>query len=364
MSDLVLNNLEEERLKFELFEIYISALNWQKKLLLLDLPFSLNSNNKVKSIDSISLNIDLAYMLGEAKWCKNYVSWILQKQDNQTGLWFEDYHPDTNYQKDNPRLLEMVGTYLGFQVSGLLMKLNVPAKPISFWDFFLEDNLSLENYIMKMPWERSPWGSGGWVDSLGTMFKANFEWGNILYEDLFCKLIEILEKMQSQKTGFWGYSNIQGIAGQINGTYHLMRGTFFLNDEVITHKETLLNSVIDYVQSEQMFNNSNGEACYDLDAVFLLYKLSNLLPNQRKDEVNSFAKNRLLNLLNRKNSEGLYGYYIEYSQDKHNYYFVGPKKKGSSDIQGVVFYLTVIYYLSKILYPELEIPWKESLTHG
>ena len=34
------------------------------------------------------------------------------------------------------------------------------------------------------------------------------------------------------------------------------------------------------------------------------------------------------------------------------------------DIQGVVFYLTTIFYLAKIVDNNIKIPWRPSLTHG
>lgn len=357
--------INDKILKINLCKIHESVSNWQKSLKKSGLTFSKNSKNKFASVDSISLHIDLAYMLNKDKnWCIPYINQLIDCQRKEDGLWQEVEEPPEEIQKSNPRINEMAKTYLGFQVSSLLLNTNNTANPINFWNFLLEFDFTLEDYIKRMPWETSPWGAGGWVDSIGTMFKANSIWGDKRYDLLIEKLIAILNNMQCNKTGLWGGDKIQGLAGQINGSYHLMRGTYFLNNKSIPNQEKLFNSLIDYLKTDEHFLDFKGEACYDIDAFYLLYKLNKILPNYRRKEVNTICLKRLENLLSRTNIDGAYGYFIEESQDFHNYYFVGPKVYGRSDIQGTVFYLTTIYFLSSICFPQVLVPWKTSFTHA
>ena len=352
-----------EEINKSLYSIYESAKFWQKDLLKINLPFSKVYLHE-KSIDAVSLHIDLAYMLQSTNWCQKEINWLIQKQDSDTGLWFESFTKKELANHNHPRVVEMVGTYLGFQVSSLLLALNKKAKHIYFLDFLKTEDNSLNDYLNKMPWVESPWGAGGWVDSIATMIRANISWGDNEYQLIFKKLITWLNEKQSSNTGLWGDNKVQGIAGQVNGTYHLTRGTFFASNFKILNARPLLDSLIDFLKTDTNFSNNRGEGCYDLDSTFLLYKLSKELPNHRKSEVRNFALNRLFSLLKRRNSDGLYGYFIEYSQDYHNYHFVGNKTKNVSDIQGVVFYLTTIFYLAKIVDNNIKIPWRPSLTHG
>ena len=355
MNSLFLNS--------EINSIYNSAISWQEDLLKIGLPFSQISDRR-KSIDAVSLHIDLAHMIKKNSWCKKEINWLKNKQDLETGLWFESYTKDLLKDHDNPRVIEMVGTYLGFQVSSLFISINEKANLISFWNVLKGDNKNLINYLEKMPWHNSPWGAGGWVDSISTMMIANYKWGDYEFKEVLSRFIDWLNNKQSSITGLWGDDQIQGIAGQINGTYHLSRGTFFSLDINMNYEKKLLNSLIEYLKQDEHFFDDNGEACYDLDASFLLYKLHRRLPKYRAPEIKEFAERRLKTLFSRRNNDGLYGYFIDSSQDFHNYHFVGPREKGVSDIQGTVFYMTTIFYLIRIMNPSQFVPWEASLTHG
>lgn len=347
-------------------KIHSSAVLWQKKMSKIDYLFSYDSTNKARSIDAVSLHIDLAYMLGGDDILNKYNQWILQQQDPKTGFFFESFSQSELADHPHPRVKEMVGTYLGFQVSSLFLRSSIKAKEFKFWRFLLEGDDTINNYLLAMPWSRSPWGAGGWVDSLGTMLFANYAWGySNCYKDCFDKLLQCLTASQCKSSGLWGSNKTQGLQGQINGAYHLLRGTFFLSNADITFDSlSLYDSVINYSKFSQAFSELGGDACNDLDLSFLLYKLSLLHPSHRIDEVLHFAYTRLHQLCSNLNKDGLFGFFRNKSQDFHNYHFVGPSVEGSSDIQGIVFYLTTIFYLMKILDPGATLPWTPSLTHG
>ena len=347
-------------------KIYSDAIAWQQKMSEVDYLFSYNSINKARSIDALSLHIDLAYMLGREITFTQYTQWILQQQDSFTGFFYETFSQSELAGHQHPRVKEMVGTYLGFQVSSLFLRLSIKAKEFKFWRFLFEDDEAIQGYLRAMPWTRSPWGAGGWVDSIGTMLFANYNWGyNSRYKYCFDQLLHWLSTNQCPTSGLWGSNEIQGVQGQINGAYHLLRGTFFLSNTPLTFNSlALYDSVIDYSKSSQEFSENGGDACNDLDLSFLLYKLNILHPSHRKDEVVHFASTRFHQLSLNLNKDGLFGFFRNKSQDFHNYHFVGPSVSGSSDIQGVVFYLTTLFYLIKIIEPDAKLPWIPSLTHG
>lgn len=331
-----------------------------------DYLFSLKTENKALSIDSISLHIDLAYMLGNYEHLKPYCQWLALQQDSKTGFFWESFSDTELLDHPHPRVKEMVGTYLGFQVSSLFLRLSIKAKEFKFWRFLLDSEDAIDQYLEAMPWARSPWGAGGWVDSLGTMIYFNCKYyGDLGYQEVFNKLLQYLVKTQSLSTGLWGSDKVQGIQGQVNGAYHLLRGTFFLSNSSIDFNSILLyDSIIDYCSSYTDSTNLIGDACNDLDLSYLLYKLNLLHPAHRIEEVRNFSSTRLNQLCSSLNSDGLFGFFRTKSQDFHNYHNVGPSLDDVTDVQGVVFYLTTLFYLTKILEPESIIPWTPSLTHG
>ena len=361
-------NFESASISYPLIceKIYSSAIAWQKKMSKVDYLFSYNSSNKARSIDAVSLHIDLAHMLGRDCTLKNYTQWILEQQDIHTGFFYETFSQSELAGHPHPRVKEMVGTYLGFQVSSLFLRLSIKAKEFKFWRSFFDEDEAIQSYLLAMPWTQSPWGAGGWVDSIGTMLFANYTWEyDSRYKNCFDQLQQWLSINQCPSSGLWGSNEVQGVQGQINGAYHLLRGTFFLSNAPITFNSlALYDSVIDYSQLSKDFSKNRGDACNDLDLSFLLYKLNTLHPSYRKDEVVQFASDRLHQLCSNLNDDGLFGFFRDKSQDFHNYHFVGPSVDGSSDIQGIVFYLTTLFYLIKTIEPDATLPWTPSLTHG
>ena len=324
--------------------------------------FSKSSFN-LNPIDSTSLALDLIKMFS-LEWDFNpSINLLLKHQNSKTGFFFE---PNTDILLSNnphPRAKEMAGTYLGFQVAGCLDAYNtLPKYPFSFWNK-LYTRETLHDYFSQMPWAKSPWGAGGWVDSISTMIKMNEQMGLEISTKQNEWIFEFLEKKQNISNGFWGEQNIQGLAGLINGAYHLIRGTYFLYNKEVPKAELILDNIIEYINTENLIISSKGEACHDLDCWYLTYKLLKQTNGYRIEEFRSIAIKRLETINSNSSSRLLWGFFLNQCQDNHNHIDIS-KKENEADIQGTIFYLTAVKSLNKIIDDSKTISWKFSYTHG
>lgn len=116
------------------------------------------------SVDATSLGIDLHLMMGlEPPDLEESIKFFDQQQDDQTGFYHEPFVSELDLSTD--RILEMSGTYFGYQVSAVLMALSrSPHNPYRFYEKFLVSE-KMEDYMARsMPWDRSPMGAGNMVD--------------------------------------------------------------------------------------------------------------------------------------------------------------------------------------------------------
>lgn len=316
-------------------------------------------------LDATSLAYDLQQMLGMQldDGIRQVRINILDSFQSENDGFFYEYNSDEIF-REHPvgRVREMHGTYLTFQAVGAYKAIGgLPKLKISFYDQYISD---IEKYLqINVPWTRSPWGSGGMIDDLGTILKCNIDMGYKDYANIMDQVFDWLDRNQSKETGMWGErDNVQGINGLVNGAYHLMRGTYFLYGRSIAMPEKIIDIIIEDLKINDIFGNEKAHGCNDLDHYFLLQKCHELVPEYRRSEIVDLVahrKNVILKIL--KCKDGGFSFLSESSVKVHNYIEVSPGYK-ESDMQGTVFYLQTLISINKILGEESKI--KTSLTHG
>jgi len=326
---------------------------------------SQNAFDKV-SLDAISLAYDLKQMINDnlTEDEKDKAKKILdsyQLLDN--GFFIEkDYQNRLDDNKIN-RVTEMHANYITFQVVGAYRAIDrLPNRKISFYDDFINDK-GIKHYLTNnCPWDRSPWGAGGMVDNLGTIIDCNIRMGYSEYKKVLNEIFEWLEENQSSEHGLWGYIEAQGINGLINGGYHLMRGTYFLQNKSFKYHKKMIDIILEDLKENDIFSSTEAHGCQDLDHFYLLEKCVEIDNNYRKDEVENIIQKRLEEIENIVYCEdGGFSFEARNAAKNHNYYDISPGIK-ESDMQGTVFYLQTIISILNILGIKHE--FKYSKTHG
>lgn len=261
------------------------------------------------------------------------------------------------------RVIEMHANYLTFQTLGAYKAIGrLPDKKITFYDQFIEDK-GIKNYLTNnCPWEKSPWGAGGMVDNLGTILDCNIRMGFTEYQVVLSDVFEWLDENQSSVHGLWGDVEIQGINGLINGGYHLMRGTYFLQNNSFKFYKKIIDILIKDLKENDIFSSDEAHGCQDLDHFYLLEKCVEIDRNYRKNEIQIIVQKRLNEIEQIVYSkDGGFSFEAKNAVINHNYYDISPGIK-ESDMQGTVFYLQTIISILNIL--EIKHDFIYSKTHG
>lgn len=317
------------------------------------------------SIDATSLAADLIYMLDipifEAE--RNlFAEFFNSHQETNTGFYHEPFiHELNNLSID--RVVEMSGTYLSFQVCGALEAINrLPIYPFRFYEFTIRKG-AISKYIEdKFPWNHSPWGAGGWIDSIATMLRMNIKMGYKEYQLPLDEMIEWLQKNQNPKTGLWGnLDSPKVLTGLVNGGYHILRGTLFQMNMNIPYPERIIDACINVYKENDYFKPGHGEGCHELDLFDLMLQASKYSQAYKKEEISRICEERFSEILSFQNKDGAFSFFPHKAQTEHNYYKISPGKE-ESDIQGTVFYMHTLKRISEHLGITFNI--KRSKTHG
>lgn len=319
------------------------------------------------SLDASSLATDLTHMLGipltkEEKLSRS--QFFDSHQDKSTGFFHEDFQNELDENKI-PRVIEMSGTYLGFQVGGAYRAIDAkPKNEFVFYRKYIQKETMKKYMTENFPWKYSPWGAGGMVDSVSTMLRLNIEMGFSEYQQTLDAMFEWLDSHQDPITGFWGDLSVQGINGLINGGYHIMRGTYLWHNKDFKYSEKMIDTILKDLKENPIFDENNGHGCQDLDHFFLLEKIHSILPEYRKKEINELSMKRLNTILRiMLKKDGGFSFEANNAVKFHNYYDVSPGYS-ESDMQGTVFYLQTLQSINRILKMMQKNIFNDSTTHG
>ena len=317
------------------------------------------------SLDASSLAADLCYMLAiqttEAEKDEQ-ANFFNDLQAPETGFYHEPFVNELEKLQIN-RVVEMSGTYFGFQLCGALEVIDrLPRYPFRFYEFTLRKSAITEYLETKFPWNHSPWGAGGWIDSIATMLRMNIKMGYKEYQLPLDEMIEWLQENQNPETGLWGnLDSPKGLTGLVNGGYHILRGTFFQMNMDIPYPERIIDACINVYKENDYFKPGNGEGCHDLDLFDLMLQASKYSPAYKKEEISRICEERFSEILSFQNKDGAFSFFPHKAQTEHNYYKISPGKE-ESDMQGTVFYMQTLKRISEHLGITFNI--KRSKTHG
>jgi len=313
------------------------------------------------SIDATSLALDLYKMLGKTP--PNIDSAFVffdRQQDEKTGFYHEPFVSDLDLSVE--RILEMSGTYFGYQVAAVLLAYNrKPKYPYQFYEQFLQQG-NIETYMgSKMPWNRSPMGAGNMVDHGATMMRANVFFGDERYLEVLAQMYKWLNKNQNKNTGLWGEESAQGKNGLVQGGYHLSRGLYFQDGQPPDYIEKITDTTLASLNECDMFNDGNGEGCHDMDHFVVLERMLHFSNGYREMDIRIACEERLEQLPTMLCNDGAFSFEAKGSITNHNRYEVTPGMK-ESDLVGTVFYLETVYRMLSILGKNAD--WRSSSTHG
>jgi hypothetical protein len=313
------------------------------------------------SLDATSLALDLKYMLGlKQDTLKESLEYFNKFQGKSTGFFHEPFLDELDTNID--RILEMSGTYLGYQVSAILLKLGVsPKYHFKFYEQFLNDYDIKEYMTNFMPWDWSPMGAGNMCDHGITMMRMNVKMGYEEYQEVINKMYQWFEKNQNKNTGFWGSVTPQGNNGLVQAGYHLMRGSYFYDKKEINYIEKILDTTLKSINECPIFKDGVGEDCHDMDHFVILERGLYLTNGYRENDIKSIATQRLDQLEVMKKDDGGFSFEANNTITNHNRYDV-TAGLNESDLVGTVFYLETILRLNNIL--GIKSQWKSSATHG
>lgn len=346
-------------------DIKNSLRHWLNTMQVFDGTYKMANSSVASSLDATSLAIDLKQMIGDPftqEETSRLVAYFNSRQIGEWGFYYEDQlEKKLDFSID--RVKEMHGNYLTFQVVGALKGLDVfPKQPIRFYDQFIQGP-GISHYLdNNCPWERSPWGAGGMVDNLGTILDMNIRMGREEYRSVLEQVFDWLDLNQDSKTGLWGTPNIQGLSGQINGAYHLMRGTYCLTNKEFNCSEKIISSILENIEIENYLKSDNIHGCYEMDHSVVLEKALKMSKGYRLDDVQKWAKKRIFEIIDLSYcKDGGFSFFKDSSIKIHNYIYVSQGEK-EADMVGSVFFMQSIRSLCEILGVTHNI--KKSVTHG
>ncbi len=200
--------------------------------------------------------------------------------------------------------------------------------------FLLKTNKDIIKYLKKLNW-KNPWNAGSHFSTL-LFFIYNSDLKN--KEELINGALKWLETIK-RSDGFW-YKGNPSIQYKINGAMKVLTGF-----DAIKRKPNIDKKVIDQIL--EAINDNH--ACDNFNIIYVLYHVSLIYPNYKKEDIKKFALDRLENYKKYYYSD-IGGF--SFQKNKTNQIYYGAKiTRGldEPDIHGTVMFLFGIVLISKIL---------------
>lgn len=312
------------------------------------------------SVDATSLALDLALMLGLPVPVDAALAALDGEQAPGSGFFHEPHAAELD--GNVPRIHEMSGTYLGYQVAAVMLALGrAPQHRFAFYDPLLAAG-RLERYMAEnMPWDRAPMGAGNMCDHGATMLRANARFFDRGALDALLRMRRWLDAHQDPVTGLWGTEAAQGKNGLVQAGYHLMRGLHFFDDQAPAWCERITDTTLASLADNAHFAAGQGEGCHDMDHFVVLERLLRFTNGYREAEIRGWCSRRLEQLQCLHRADGGFSFEAAGSITNHNRHDVTAGQQ-QSDLVGTVFYLETLLRQFRVL--GLPVPWRSSVTHG
>lgn len=156
-------------------------------------------------------------------------------------------------------------------------------------DLWLPDGAT--HALDRLPWDEDTWGSGAWVDALGTALMWNAELGAPSPRDAEDALLGWLLTRADPATGAWGRSKGGDLLQLVNGYYRASRGTLAQRGVDVPFPRRLVDTVLRHAGDARYTAPESRTACIVLDITHPLWLTREL--GYRHEEVTALAR-RLL----------------------------------------------------------------------
>jgi len=243
-----------------------------------DGSFSFAPTNRISNLYSTCFGVmalDLIRGINQIDTQKT-TNFIKKHQDKKTG-----YFIDKNcIPKDNAtHNIDYIKLQLtDFAQMALSVLNNMPN-----YDYYFLERYKNKDYLKK--WFYNLNWKDPWLTSNIIMFILNC----MIYEDeknnkdYIYFIIELLNKNQNTKTGFWNLDNKVLLHNQMAGAYHFLLFYTYLNKKP-NYVQKIINSTLSVQDYDGLFNYAGGGgSCDDLDAIDLLCRSTFYFSYRKKD---------------------------------------------------------------------------------
>ena len=316
-----------------------------------------------ETLDSFLLHLDLVQQLRlspsseEWRWLSQIGDWL----DPELGLLVER---DPVFVSGHPKVREMSGVYLSFEASGVCLDYGLSMPRLSHWRA-IASTRSVAEVLDAMPWIESPWGAGGWVDSLAAMARGQLQLERDSSTEKSIRIMQdFLRERQNRQTGLWGSHSQQGLLAQLNGAYHAVRCLLVPPYGSLPNSELIARSILGCADTDEYFSGPNIHGCNELDIAKLMSWVYPRVNSRIQRSLAELGRGLLERLLRHQNADGGFGFFGSHCAEVHNYLAVATSTPGVSDIQGTVFSLEAIRSLATVVDRAAPTPWDPSCTHG
>ncbi|RCK69021.1 acyltransferase [Desertihabitans brevis] len=143
------------------------------------------------------------------------------------------------------------------------------------------------------PWSTRAWGSGAFVDHLGTALRWDVPRGVPGSTELLATLMGWMHVRADRRTGMWGTSSgSDGMLQVVNGFYRASRGTYAQFGLALPYPERVVDTTLAHAAEPRFFAPERQNACNVLDVAHPLW-LAGQQTTHRREEVVALAS-RLL----------------------------------------------------------------------
>jgi len=261
--------------------------------------FSYSPKNKISNLYSTCFGVLCLDLIGELKYFKDkgkLVSFIQNYQDKNEGYFIDNSVITNRSIKHNKKyVLLQLTDFAQLALKALDEK---PLYPYKFLNQY-KNNKKLVDWFYNLNW-KDPWLASNEIMFILNCFIYENESKNKNY---IVKIINLLNKNQDSKNGFWNLNNRVTYHNQMAGAYHFMFFYTYLN---LTPQfvSKMIDSTLKIQSIDGLFNYSTGGgSCDDLDAVDILCR-STFYTNHKYEEISLALTKVYFEILKNQNDDG------------------------------------------------------------
>lgn len=196
--------------------------------------------------------------------------------------------------------------------------------------------------IEAQPWAGGAWGSGAWVDMIGTALRWNHPRGVPGASGATEAVFGWLLTHADPRTGMWGDpQKNSGLLQVVNGFYRASRGTFAQFGLPLPYPERVVDSVLEHARNPVYFAPERQNACNVLDVAHPLW-LAQRQTSYRAPEVSALATGLLAQAISRWEDGAGFGFQAQHPVTR-------VQAQSTPGLQGTEMWLAIIWLLSDLV---------------